>query len=400
MNPKPLHQRGFTLLEMALTLFTVGFLLAALPQLIQDGSTTLASAPGTEPGEAAELALKGFVLARNRLPCPTNSPDLSVAATENCTLPSGFLPFKALQLAQPVTNAQGYPFAYGVLQGANHLGQATAKFTPTYLKLGSSYYAGTGTETSSVVNGLDFCAKLRDQAQIPFDGASLQVDHWDGNAKPSRNPAWVLVDPGGRNADGNTATHPLFAAGNQPGGLRFESPGKAALATYDDKVRAASLTQLYGELRCPTLLAAASAAAREADYALDHWRARSYLVDFRNYERRVREQKKVQADNTLLIQQFNISMTVVGFALDLGIGLASASGAGSIAATLVAGVSATTLAAIGLTDAQDAVGVAASEVTEGQQRESAARTAEAAAAVFRAARVSDLRILDERAWFP
>lgn len=395
------RQRGFTLLEMALTLFSVGFLLSAVPQLIQQGTVSLASAPGTDPAEAAELALKGFALAKGRLPCPTASPDLAGSTVEDCSLASGFVPFKVLGLAQPVTNAQGHPFAYGVLRGENHLGQASARYTPRYLVAGGDYAAAPGFAVSEQVNGLDFCAKLRDQSLRPFDAALLSVRHWEDRQAISkmRNPAWVLVNPGVRNADSNNASYPLFGADNQPLSRVFDSPGRPATNTYDDQVHAASLAQLYGELRCPGLLAAASAAAREADYALDHWRVRSYLHSFRSYELRVREQKAVQAANTRLIQIFNLSMTVSSFVLDLGIALASGSGAISIAATAVAGITAVTLASIGVQNAIDGVASAQAEVTEGRQRRDAASAAMSDAAAFRNGRVTELLRLDQRGWF-
>lgn len=401
MRVRSARQRGFTLLEMALTLFSVGFLMAAVPQLVQQGNATLAAAPGSQPADAAELALKGFVLANNRLPCPTASPALAHAGSEDCSLSSGFVPFKVLGLAAPVTNPYGHPFAYGVLRGDNHLGVASQRYTPAYLSPGASYLAVPAVATSALTNGLDFCAKLRDQSMRSHDAQLLSVRHWNdrNNSSKMRNAAWVLVDPGQRNADVNVLAHPLFGAGNQPGQLLFDSPGRAAGIDYDDQVRVASLAQLYGELRCPTLLAAASAATREADFALDHWRVRSYLADFRSYELRVREQKLRQAEITQLMQILNLSMTAAGFVLDLGIGLASASGAASIAATTVAGITAVTLASIGVKDAVESVTDARDEVNEGRQRKADANTAMAAAATFRTARVNDVLRLDQRGWF-
>jgi hypothetical protein len=387
---------------MALSLFSAGFLLAAIPQLMQEKTTPLRASPSPRAADAAELALKGFLLARNRLPCPAASPLVADAAQENCALDSGFLPYKLLGLAQPVTNEQGHPFVYGVLGGTNHLGVASALYTPTYLTPGANYLSEAVQTQSNRVNGLDFCAKLRRQSLQAYAPGLLTLRHWSDrtDATKMRNPAWVLVDPGQRNADGNALAYPLFSSGNQPLAKLFESPGRPIDAGYDDTVSSASITQLYGELGCANLLAQASAATRASDVAFDIWRARSYLHDFRTYEHEVRQQKKVQAENNQLMQGFNLSMTVAGFALDFGIGLASASGAVSIAVTTVAGVTAVALASIGVADAVEAVAEAQEEVDEGQARVSQALQSKQAAESLRTARVSDVVQLDQRGWFP
>ena len=73
MKSKRSRSAGFTILEMALSLFATGFLLSAVPRLLQQGNVSMAAAPGSQPAEAVELALKAFVLKNNRLPCPASS---------------------------------------------------------------------------------------------------------------------------------------------------------------------------------------------------------------------------------------------------------------------------------------------------------------------------------------
>ena len=393
------RNRGFTFVEMALTLFSVGFLLSAVPALLSKGAEVMASAPASTPAEAAELALNGFVLINSRLPCPSATP---FTGTEDCSRTRGFVPYLTLHLPGPVTNSDGHPFAYGILGGSNHLGTATDKYMPQYLMSTTTYWAASPTASSSQINGLDFCAKLRSQSALPMDSALLNIRHWRDPANGTRtNVAWALVDPGNRNTDGATGTYPLFNGSNDPSlaDMSFESPKRARSETYDDKVRVGTLNQLFGELRCPELLAAVSAAAREADFANDNWRVRQYLYDFRSYELDVREQKKIQADNTKLLAIFDLSMTVALSALDLGVALSSGSGAAAIAVSAVNAITGISMSAVGFTDAEKGVTDAVKEVTEGGARKTAAATAVTDAGTFRTERQQALQVLDQRGWF-
>lgn len=383
------RNRGFTILEMALSLFAAGFLLSAVPRLLSQGSDTLAATPGAQPAEAAELALKGFVLKNDRLPCPAST---SAAGTEDCSLERGYVPWKSLGLARPLTNSGGHAYAYGILHGSNNLGTVTAKYTPTYLNSSDSYQLTPGTLSSSQTNGLDLCVKLRNQAALALDTARLRIRDVNAPADAAKasNVAWVLVDPGLNN--------PTFN-GYNASGLAFESPGRAQAPDYDDKVTVGTLTQLFGELRCPALLAAVSAAAREADFANDHWRTRKFLYDFRSYELKVREQKKTQADNFKILAIFDLTMSVALTVLDLGIALAGPAGAATIAAGLVNAVISISMGAINLDNAITSVNDAIAEVTEGTTRKSDALTAVGEAATFRTERRDALLLLDQRGWF-
>lgn len=394
------RQKGFTFVEMALSLFSVGFLLAAVPRIISQGQEALASAPGAVAIDSAELALNGFVLLNNRLPCPASTPS---SGLENCALTRGFVPYKTLRLPQPMNNSSGFPMGYAVLAddaNNNHLGKATAKFTPQYLNASASYWQTPGTLSSSVVNGLDFCAKLRHAATLTAQPQQTGVKNARGSG--GVNAAWVLIDPGVSNADGDTAgIAPQFDGANNPtvGSAWFESPAKAQTQGYDDTVRVGTLTQMYSELRCPDLLAAMSAAAREADFSDDHWRVRKFLYDFRAYELNVREQKKTNANNARLMAIFDISLTVASSSLDLGVALAGASGAAAIAVSAITAVTAISLSADGLNEAIKGYNDAIDEVTEGQARKADAQSAVDDADAFRTSRRNALLTLDQRSWF-
>ena len=394
------RNRGFTFMEMALTLFSVGFLLSAVPGLLSKGAEVAASSPGASSAEAAEFALDGFVGMNARLPCPSDTPTSGI---ENCANSKGFVPYKTLGLARPVTNSDGHPFAYGILTGANDLGQATEKYTPQYLVSTDSYWVTPTTSTSSQTNGLDFCAKLRDQAAKPVDTALLNIRHWSARTDAAKmtNVAWVLVDPGSRNADGATGTYPLFNGSNDPSvsGKSFESPSRVESETYDDKVRVGTLTQMFGRLRCQELLASVSAAAREADFANDNWRVRKYLYDFRTYELGVRKQKRIQADNALIVAGSNVAAQGEVALLTTAIAFAGPGGASAMVGAILPTLISTGAAVAVLVFAIDHVAYAKTKVTEGENRQSAANTDVTEAASFRAARQAALVLLDSRGWF-
>ena len=395
MKSKRSRSAGFTILEMALSLFATGFLLSAVPRLLQQGNVSMAAAPGSQPAEAVELALKAFVLKNNRLPCPASS---GTSGTESCggANSKGFVPWAALGLARPATNVDGHAFAYAILRGSNDLGVASDVFAPSYLENTGTYYAATtATASAAQTNGLDFCAKLRSQATSVYSSSLLSVrDSRDrANSAKWTNAAWVLVDPG--------STDPAFNGDNNPASSSaFESPARAQAPDYDDKVAVGTLTQMFADLRCPTLLASVSAAAREADFAQENWRVRSYLYDLRSYESNVRDQKKIMAYNFWQLAIYDVSLSVALGALDIGIALAGPAGAGAIAVSVVNAVLAISMSAYNLIEAEHSGYKAATdEAAEGVVRKNEAFTAVGAAATFRAERRAALLLLDQRGWF-
>ena len=411
MRARRASNRGFTILEMALTLFSVGFLMSGLPRLLSQGNAVMAASPGSAPLEGTEFAMKSFLLKNYRLPCPAASVALG---TENCTLDSGFVPWKTLGLARPATNLDGQPFAYAILRGSNDLGVATDDvYTPNFLDSdATNYYAAAstapvkaskwnatshtvGTDTP-IINGLDFCAKLRRAAVGATVADRLRIRDWKTPSVAS-NAAWVLVDPGSADPAFNGYNRTALLAGADK--LAFDSPGRLQAPDYDDKVVAGTLTQMFADLRCPTLLAATSAAAREADFANENWRVRKYLLDFRTYELDVRRQKKTQADNVVILATFDVVLNVALGVLDLGIALAGPAGAATIAASLISSVPAIALSAYGLEEAITSVIQKADEVVEGADRVTDSNTAVSDAVTFRNARRDALLLLDQRGWF-
>lgn len=383
--------RGFTFLEMAVVLFTTGFLFMAVPRLVSQSGEVLASQPGATPAEQARLALTGFILRHHRLPCPA----ASSGGGEDCSLKTGYLPYQALGLSKPLTNRFGNDFWYGVHAD---LTGASGVYNPTYKDSGASYWQTSSELGNHEVNLLDFCAKLRTAAQAAPDGAKVSLKNSLAPAAGPVNVAWALADPGPADADRDGR---LFDLGNHNAAapMAFESTGRTQSSDYDDTVSAAGLNQLFGELRCPGLLAATSAAAREADFANENWRTTAFLYDFRAFEHGVRIKKKDMADNMLLLAYFDISLTVSMSALDLGVAIASASGAVSIAINAINAITGIAMSVSNLQDAQQGVADAQDEVVEGAQREADALAARGSALTFRDERRAALLELDGRGGF-
>ena len=110
---------GFTLVEMAIVLVILGFVLGALLLPLQAQRSQVALAQTNATLEAAKLALLGYAQQQGRLPCPANAVsfgrELPLGGTDNtpanpltatCAAQSGFLPAAMLGI-QP-TDAQGY----------------------------------------------------------------------------------------------------------------------------------------------------------------------------------------------------------------------------------------------------------------------------------------------------
>lgn len=116
LNKHPVKQLGFSLVEMAIVLVIVGFLLAAVLLPLQAQRNIAAQLATEAILEDAKKALIGFAQTHGHLPCPaTNNgsasfPDDTGTAHANasgsCAAQTGFLPAKTLGLQ--TVDAQGY----------------------------------------------------------------------------------------------------------------------------------------------------------------------------------------------------------------------------------------------------------------------------------------------------
>jgi prepilin-type N-terminal cleavage/methylation domain-containing protein len=109
-------QRGYSLIEMAIVLIILGFLLAAVLMPLQAQRNIVAQLKTESILDDAKQALIGFAQTHGRFPCPATSngsaifPDNTGTANPNasgiCVVQTGFLPGKTLGLQ--LLDEQGY----------------------------------------------------------------------------------------------------------------------------------------------------------------------------------------------------------------------------------------------------------------------------------------------------
>lgn len=101
---------GFSLVEMAVVLVILGFVIAALLLPLQAQRNQLFQSQTENQLEIARKALIGFAQAKGRLPCPAIAASKGIEdpipITGTCTAPVGFLPAATLGI-QP-TNEDGF----------------------------------------------------------------------------------------------------------------------------------------------------------------------------------------------------------------------------------------------------------------------------------------------------
>lgn len=131
------RNKGFTLVEMAIVLVILGFVLAALLMPLQAQRDQVFLAQTNATLETAKQALLGFAQQQGRLPCPataiSNGAELPLGGGA-CTQQVGFLP--AATLGIEPTDAQGFALdgwnnriRYAVTQVNTPGGVATPDFT-------------------------------------------------------------------------------------------------------------------------------------------------------------------------------------------------------------------------------------------------------------------------------
>lgn len=381
-SPGP--QRGFSLIELAFVIFSVGFVLLVVANLVSsvNQSASNAGAAATDPVEEVRLALLGMVKREDRLPCPDTDGD----GFENCGAARvGAVPFRTLGLSKPPRNVHGHELHYGVHRAQDASPLADADLTRTLDRFQPLL---PPTNSSAVTNGLDFCQALANGATA---GALVGTEPASGGV----NPAFLLVDPGQIDADGDGR---LFDGGNATG-LAFQSPGVAATNTYDDRVVTVGFNEFATSLGCPPLVAAVNAAARNAYASYDIHRAEDFYLDFREFVVRLSEDNLEIAELKRLFAILNIALAAATAATDIALAITSASGAAGVAISAVNAAIAIGLAAESLISAEADVAAKTQELAEARARRDATILRVARALADRDARIAEARALDARGWF-
>jgi prepilin-type N-terminal cleavage/methylation domain-containing protein len=237
------HQRGFSLIELAIAMLIVGLLLSGGLSLL---GTQLAQQRVKETQrllDDAREALTGFAIIHGRLPCPALATTATGAASaglepspplaSGCTHPAGVLPWATLGVAE--TDAWGHRYTYRVSQ----------EFTRT---VAQSQFAGCAPPTAPTQTAFALCSQ----------GELTLVNTVSGNSLSSTVPA-VIVSHGQNGLGSYTSDGKQLATGTDAdelnnqlvGGVTTSSTGfvsKAPSSTFDDMVVWLSSNILYNRM--------------------------------------------------------------------------------------------------------------------------------------------------------
>lgn len=236
------RSRGFTVLEMAVTVSVLGVLAVTATSLANGYVDVRARARAQADAEVARQAVLGFVLQHKRLPCP----DLSAAGEVGregvggaCPAGAqvGWLPYESLGLPRPEA---GRRMRYAVARNA----------------AGADLVAPTGAGTD-----FDGIARLRATLlEAASQAPASHLPYLTGRGTPAdpescghvaTNPAFVVVAPV-NDRDDTASTYPGFDGVNRAmadsGAYCIASPGRAMDANYDDVVLAESANALLGRV--------------------------------------------------------------------------------------------------------------------------------------------------------
>lgn len=378
---KQSRHQGFSLLELALGLFVLGFLFALMPMMLSNLGQLQSANPAADPLESGHQALLGFVIQHDRLPCPDQDSD----GLEDCNGGrSGYFPYRTVKLGRPLVNSAGYALYYGVYQHTQaNLTAPQSSYQPSLLNGSQSVQS----------NGLDFCQGLRLGLTAGLQPTEVSVQNIKGG--PGINPAFVLVDPGRLDADRDTR---LFD-GSNASGLQFESAGRAQGESYDDRLLVTGFAELSARLQCPELLARVSAATLDANAAYDMERAYGFYRQFREFGVEVRKKALDVANTRHKLALANGAISAVMVASDTASALTNPGGAAAVA--VYAANTVLTVIAIEeeVTDAIDAVDDKTDELAEAKKQLTAAEKAEEEAQTYLTATVKEVLDRDAKGWF-
>jgi prepilin-type N-terminal cleavage/methylation domain-containing protein len=245
-------QRGFSLLELAVVIGTVGVLAAA---------AVATSSGRTLRSEFTELALQqrlaqaviAFAQRNHRLPCP----DSNGNGLENCTagVILGGVPFQSLEVsvAGGAGSALARSYMYGVYRQAD--ADAADDADLAVLKERTSNEAGdlgylARNDLVMALRNAHRAARATTQLMV----APLKIEGAETCVSKGTNVAFALVYAGQRDAD---RVSPVTDYDGANGGLVWphgsigtciENPSVGRAERYDDTVIAVSFTELLGYL--------------------------------------------------------------------------------------------------------------------------------------------------------
>lgn len=379
------NNHGFSLIELSIVLVIIGVLSLAIPAITPVLQQVFTSENDKQVLDDAEGAIKGFLIAQNRLPCPDSDND----GNENCTstVHSGTLPYRTLKLSSPVMNIFGQKIAYSVYRNAN----GTANLDADLASLKDRYRPLLpNSESSTISNGLDFCWALKTAIKVANSNAFSYV----GSSSSPINQAYILASPGSLNAN---EAGTVFDGINQIGNIGFELPDKVIDANYDDTVRSKGFSELAGELKCAALIGRANGSARTSVAMYDITRINDYNVSFRALALDVHEGNVDQAEFNMALATADAAIYAAQTVIAIAAGAESFGVA--VAAIAIPAVAAGALTAKGLIDAANGLSDAkdARDVAAAQKTEADAQKVDIDA--LYAAKLAKAKAIDAKGWF-
>ncbi len=253
--------RGYSLVELSVVLIILGVIVSLLYTYYPRSQNVKQHIVKSFNTEDIDNALIGFMYSHGRMPYP----DTNGSGVENIGATRGTVPNITLGLPEKPVNEFNIPLVYSIFRKPNADNQLDADLGINKDRL----YAllPTGTRTAALTplnqsNTIDFCFALKTAANIAVnDASSLFV------SKPlyNRNVAYVLVDVGATDADGDGN----LLDGLNASGINFEVATKAKSLTYDDQVNSKEFSELFGALACGSVISAALHAHDNAVLAAD-----------------------------------------------------------------------------------------------------------------------------------
>jgi hypothetical protein len=338
---------GFSLIELAVVLAVSAAIGLAIWKFLP---TLRGTASGDPAGAAlieAQQALDGFVVTKNRLPCPAA---IGSAGDEDCTIATGvgLLPYRTLGL---VGNAEAMQqIRYGVYRQPNAITPTNDADLAASVVRYFPYLPGASPAVAS--NGLDFCVGVG-KALVFASPTALRA----GNMPA----AYALAHPGqNRVFDGANAAATGFTLAAQP---QTES--------FDDRVITAGLPELFGRLNCPERLGLVNGAARSAFAAYDIDRVAGEYLKYCNFGVLAAISDVAFATLGVAMAVTNLTLVVVGGIVGLALDISTSSV--SIAATVPLFVANSALAVIATGGAATSLGLASAGLTGAISQQSAAQ---------------------------
>ncbi len=235
----PQHSRGFSFLEMALSLALLGVLAIAVVAYLAAINGSQRRTEQERLMRRAEQSLVAFVQANHHLPCPASDGD---GAADCSAGQMGFVPWQELGLA----DARAGDLRYGVYRSGPDL--TTAADRLEVIRLNDNDEPVRTRLNDGTANLLDTCRALGALSQrsrpTASDGLQLVAD------SRTRNVAYALAAPGAGDADGGGR----FDGRQDDGDAELDWPGLGA-HDNDDRVAAAGFSALAGRVACGEALA-------------------------------------------------------------------------------------------------------------------------------------------------